>query len=237
MGGGGLGLWISGQTPQARIAKPVVVLPTGKVLVLFPDGEEEVVWADFDTRSDADVINTHEATRWRNKHKIPWGESGGSYRVMGGGTVVPQGSLQVTGEVSSRNVSNRIPRRLRLDLQCEIMEAPAPLVLGLPTLQSTGLLAAILSQPGEAELPDLEDSDGVDDWGADIPEEVVRRAHIHTKTSLCYRYHSNPKNCRCGCFPHVQCRYINIKPRMEKYLVVENFLWRLGIAHFGGCCT
>ena len=67
-----------------------------KVLVLFPHGEEEVVWADFDTRSDADVINTHEATRWRNKHKIPWGESGGSYRVMGGGTVVPQGSLQVT---------------------------------------------------------------------------------------------------------------------------------------------
>ena len=132
-----------------------------------------MIWADFDTRSDADVINTHEATRWRNKHKIPWGESGGSYRVMGGGTVVPQGSLQVTGEVSSRDVSNRIPRRLRLDLQCEIMEAPAPLVLGLITLQSTGLLTAILSQPGEAELPDLEDSDGVDDWGADIPEEVV----------------------------------------------------------------
>ena len=87
--------------------------------------------------------------------------------------MVPQGSLQVTGEVSSRNVSNRIPRRLRLDLQCEIIEAPAPLVLGLPTLQSTGLLAAILSQPGEAELPDLEHSDGVHDWGADIPEEVV----------------------------------------------------------------
>ena len=141
--------------------------------VQFPSGAEEKVWADFDTRCDSDVIDTEAATRWKDLYKIPWGAASGEYKVMGGGTVVPKGSAAISAQVSSRELHHRIPRRLRLDLDCEIMDAPAAVVLGLPTLQSTGLLAAVLTQPGEGQFPELDDADGVDDWGAEFPEDVV----------------------------------------------------------------
>ena len=143
------------------------------VQVQFPNGDEEKIWADFDTRCDSDVIDTAAATRWRSKYKLSWGKSGGEYKVMGGGTVKPEGSMTVNAQVSSRDLQHRIPRRLQLELNCEIMEAPAALVLGLPTLQSTGLLTAVLTQPGEGQFPALDDSDGVEEWGADFPEDVV----------------------------------------------------------------
>ena len=130
------------------------------VQVQFPNGDEEKIWADFDTRCDSDVIDTAAATRWRSKYKLSWGKSGGEYKVMGGGTVKPEGSMTVNAQVSSRDLQHRIPRRLQLELNCEIMEAPAALVLGLPTLQSTGLLTAVLTQPGEGQFPALDDSDG-----------------------------------------------------------------------------
>ena len=127
----------------------------------FPNGAEEKVWADFDTRCDSDVIDTAAAKKWREMYKLPWGTSGGEYRVMGGGTVVPKGSAAISAQVSSRELYHRIPRRLRLDLNCEIMDAPAAVVLGLPTLQSTGLLAAVLTQPDEDQFPELDDANGV----------------------------------------------------------------------------
>ena len=70
--------------------------------VQFPNGAEEKVWADFDTRCDSDVIDTEAATRWKDLYKIPWGTASGEYKVMGGGTVVPKGSAAISAQVSSR---------------------------------------------------------------------------------------------------------------------------------------
>ena len=43
----------------------------------LPDGTSERIWADFDTRCDADVIDSALAWRLKESHKIPWGATGG----------------------------------------------------------------------------------------------------------------------------------------------------------------
>ena len=138
----------------------------------LPDGTSERIWADFDTRCDADVIDSALARRLKESHKIPWGATGGCYKVMGGGTLIPEGSMSVLCEVAGRDVQHRIPRRLRVPLSCEITTAPAGIVLGLPTLMKTGLLQAVLTDPGGG-FPDMVDTDGVDDFGDEMPEGVV----------------------------------------------------------------
>ena len=140
--------------------------------VQFPDGDSARVWADFDTRSDVNVVNFAAAQEWKSKHQLCWGSSKGWYKVMGGGKVAPEGSIVLPVQVASRDVNFRIPRRLHLDLSCEIMEAPASVVLGLPTLMETGLLKAVLTDSTEG-FPDIDDYDGVDEWCSEMPEGVV----------------------------------------------------------------
>lgn len=140
--------------------------------IVLSDQATKRIWADFDTRCDADVIDTALARQLKDKYKFSWGAHGGSYKVMGGGTLTPEGSLKLNCEVASRDVQHRIPRRLNIDLECEITAAPAGIVLGLPTLLKTGLLQAVLTE-SPAGFPDMQDTDGVDDWGDEIPDSVV----------------------------------------------------------------
>ena len=143
------------------------------LLVEFDDGSAEKIWADFDTRCDCDVIDAKLAEKWAATHKLQWGKSGGEYLVMGGGSVKPKGTLHLDCSIAGREVRHRLPRRLRLGLTCEIMEAPAGIVLGLNTLQSTGLLKAVLEDSDGPAFPDLVEEDGVEDWGDEIPTEVT----------------------------------------------------------------
>ena len=41
------------------------------------------------------------------------------------------------------------------------------------TLMRTGLLQAVLSDSSASGFPDMQDTDGVDDWGDEMPEGVV----------------------------------------------------------------
>ena len=58
--------------------------------------------------------------------------------------------MAVPVEVTGRDA--HVPRRLRLDLSCEIMSGPAKIVLGHPTLKNSGLLKAAAQDLGG--LPD-----------------------------------------------------------------------------------
>ena len=69
---------------------------------------------------------------------LSWGDNGGFFKVMGGGTVQAQGSMAVPVEV--RGWDACVPQRLRLDLSCDIMSAPAKIVLGYLTCKDLGLL-------------------------------------------------------------------------------------------------
>ena len=58
--------------------------------------------------------------------------------MMGKGTVQAQGSMAVPVEVTGWDAC--VPQRLRLDLPCDIMSAPAKIVLGYLTCKDLGLL-------------------------------------------------------------------------------------------------
>jgi len=73
--------------------------------VQFPDGDSARVWADFDTRSDVNVVNFAAAQEWKSKHQLCWGSSKGWYKVMGGGKVAPEGSIVLPVQVASRDVN------------------------------------------------------------------------------------------------------------------------------------
>ena len=56
------------------------------IRIALSDGEFDRTWADFDIRSSADVVDVSDAEKLK-KLGLSWGDNGGFFKVMGGGTV------------------------------------------------------------------------------------------------------------------------------------------------------
>ena len=119
------------------------------VVVECPNGEEVVTIARLDTAANTDVVSPKLAGVLK-RNKVRWAAKGGAYvEVCGASSVRPTGFLTVPIAVSSRQLG--LPRRLHLDIDACIMDIPGQdelsgpgMLIGLPSLLDSGLLAAVI---------------------------------------------------------------------------------------------
>ena len=138
-------------------------------------GDTLKVYVVMDTKADADVVNTELAKKLKRDFKVPWGKPNSHYKVMGGANLVPEGSILIDLEVSSRDLDHKLPRRLKVELNAEITETPLPadIVLGWPTLRSTGLLQAVMQHSEDSvDLPE-DDSVEFDELDFDTGDVIL----------------------------------------------------------------
>jgi hypothetical protein len=128
--------------------------------------------------------------------KVQWSTKGGAFvEVCGASSVRPTGFLSVPVAVSSRQLG--IPRRLHLSTGIDacIMDIPGPgrqdepsgpgILIGLPSLLDSGLLAAVILGPASTPVKAVADSnveeDPVADWetfGRDDPALCIAAAQV-----------------------------------------------------------
>ena len=173
-GGGGLGQQEttsnSGAPPPLEIA----------VKIMLPDGSSEMVCAMLDTGSrECNVTNYERAMRWRAA------KAQGSFngkpatdtllQSYNGATEPSYGKLQLRCEISPQHVP--MPANLQFNFECEVAQTlpdGIDLIIGRPTLFSTGLLRAVVlaeTQTPEAFAQTLREATLVEEadfW--EIPE-------------------------------------------------------------------
>jgi len=148
-GGGGLG--------QQQVTSNSGVPPSLEITVriLLPDGSSEMVCAMLDTGArECNVISYERAMRWRAA------KARGSFtgkpvtdtllESYEGVTKPSFGNLQMRCEVSPQHAP--IPANMQFDLECEVAETMSDgidLIIGRPTLFSTGLLKAVVLAQSE----------------------------------------------------------------------------------------
>ena len=157
------------------------------VVVECPNGEEVVTIARLDTAANTDVISPKLASVLKS-NKVQWSAKGGAFvEVCGASSVRPTGFLSVPIAVSSRQLG--LPRRLHLTVDACIMDIPGQnepsgpgMLIGLPSLLDSGLLAAVIlgaSTPEKLAADSNLDEDPVEDWetlGRDDPGLCVATA-------------------------------------------------------------
>ena len=160
------------------------------VVVKCPNGEEVVTIARLDTAANTDVVCPKLASVLKS-NKVQWSAKGGAYvEVCGASSVRPTGFLVVPIAVSSRQLG--LPRRLHLDIDACIMDIPGQdepsgpgMLIGLPSLLDSGLLAAVIlgaSIPEKLAADSNLDDDPVEDWenlGRDDPGLCVATAQAN----------------------------------------------------------
>ena len=116
----------------------------------------------LDGGANTDVVSPDVAVVL-NANKVPWSEKGGAYvEVCGASRVRPEGYLCVPLTVSARQLG--LFRQLQVDIDACIMSLPQGdgsgepgILIGLPSLLESGLLARVLT--GETSLQRAADSD------------------------------------------------------------------------------
>ena len=150
------------------------------VVVECPNGEEIVTIARLDTGANTDVV-APKLAQVLKMNKVPWSTKGGAFvEVCGASSVRPTGFLSVPIAVSARQLG--LPRRLHLEIDACVMDIPGQdeasgpgMLLGLPSLLDSGLLAAVVmgaSIPSQVAADNNLDLDPVGPWedlGRDDP--------------------------------------------------------------------
>ena len=120
--------------------------------------EEVATIARLDTAANTDVISPKLASVLKS-NQVQWSAKGGAYvEVCGASTVRPTGFLTVPIAVSSRQLGLQVPRRLHLNIDACIMDIPGQdepsgpgMLIGLPSLMDSRLLAAVILGPSTPE--------------------------------------------------------------------------------------
>jgi transposase InsO family protein len=150
-----------------------------------PDGEAVKVKARLDTASNADVVDIEKAKELK-VHKVQWGGPGGRYvETANKQLVLPEGTLSVPLSIPARTIA--LPRRLEIDVEATIMGTVSgcDMLIGLPTLLSTGLLQAVLRKLDSDEQLNTDsqlEEDELADWEQpgrhDMPDDIVLPAKV-----------------------------------------------------------
>ena len=158
---------------RIRLSQPA---PTERFLTVplriqTPSGEEVLVQAMLDTGSEIDAIHSRLVEKLQGFGVHIESGSASELQVVGGGTTRTHGSALLDCHVSSRDVAKAtgtgLARRLRFMTVSRVVDVPADVLLGLPTLRSTGLLQSVLA--GLADSEEIQ---------AEIPDEIVYESAI-----------------------------------------------------------
>ena len=119
------------------------------LVAVCPDGTNVTVNVACDTNSECDLIELSVAQKLR-QNGVSWGTAGGILKVVGGGELLPAGSLRLLLTTKSSTASLTLPRSLLFVCEPEIVEnASCDVVIGWPTLRSTGIYnKSIFTEPG-----------------------------------------------------------------------------------------
>ena len=123
-----------------------------------------------DTNSECDLIELSVAQKLR-QNGVSWGAAGGLLKVVGGGELMPTGSLRLLLTTKSGTPSLTLPRSLLFVCEPEIVEnASCDVVIGWPTLRSTGLLDIVLGNEVYTEDLDVIDEE-FDMWPPELDKD------------------------------------------------------------------
>jgi hypothetical protein len=125
-----------------------------------------VVQAMLDTGSELDCIHSRLVPQLQDQGVENLSDVATELQVVGGGTTWASGTLLLDCHVASRDMAKAtghgLARRVRFTMAPRIVDVPADVLIGLPTLRSTGLLQSVLAGLAEAEeIP------------AEVPAELV----------------------------------------------------------------
>ena len=125
-----------------------------------------MVQAMLDTGSELDCIHSRLVPQLQDEGVENLSNVATELQVVGGGTTWASGTLLLDCHVASRDMAKAtghgLARRVRFTMAPRIVDVPADVLIGLPTLRSTGLLQSVLAGLAEAEeIP------------AEVPAEIV----------------------------------------------------------------